>query len=92
VFVGALSFCRYGGEGFGEMRPEDVVPGDWYTLKDLVKNQVGAFALRWEERERCVCVAECCQRGGKQCADTLNTLSSHTLSRSSSNLDPTCLV
>jgi len=29
----------YGGEGFGEMRPEDVLPGDWYTLKDLVKNQ-----------------------------------------------------
>lgn len=29
----------YGGEGFGEMRPEDVLPGDWYILKDLVANQ-----------------------------------------------------
>lgn len=33
------SVLGYGGEGFGELRPEDVLPEDWYVLKDLVANQ-----------------------------------------------------
>lgn len=33
------SVLGYGGEGFGEMRPEDVLPEDWYILKDLVEDQ-----------------------------------------------------
>jgi hypothetical protein len=47
-----VSVRRYGGEGFGEMRPEDVLPGDWYILKDLVKNQVGALPLAGKRASR----------------------------------------
>jgi len=29
----------YGGEGYGEARPEDILDGDWFSLKDLVADQ-----------------------------------------------------
>lgn len=29
----------YGGEGYGESRPQDILDGDWFVLKDLVSNQ-----------------------------------------------------
>jgi len=29
----------YGGEGYGEARPQDILDGDWFVLKDFVANQ-----------------------------------------------------